>query len=78
MIYISSPTEIAIPFYRDIYYAKYYGKGVGGMGSRVKKWNYELGEKNEKGDRKKEGNYNKKAENYIKIAENYIKKGERP
>ena len=44
---------------RDIYYAKYYGKGGGGMASREK---MKLGvrEKNEKGERKKEENYIKK------------------
>ena len=68
MIYISSPTEIAIPFYRDIYYAKYYGKGVGGMGSRVKKWNYELGEKMLKGIEKKQKNYIKKGGKGLKNA----------
>ena len=49
-------------FVRDIYYAKYYGKGGGGWpaGEKMK-----LGvmEKNEKGERKK--------------AEKYIKKGKR-
>ena len=47
--------------HRDIYYAKYYGKG-GGMkwSAGEKKFKIVIREKNEEGERKKEENYTKK------------------
>ena len=47
--------------YRDIYFAKYYGKGGGGVIIGVR-------EKNEKRERKKEGNYIKKGGKGLKNA----------
>ena len=45
--------------YRDIYYAKYYGKGGGTAGEKIK---LGVGEKKDKKERKKEKNYIKKGE----------------
>ena len=50
---------------RDIYYAKYFGKGGGGMASRGK---------NEKGERKKKENYIKKEEKALKLKKNNLKR----
>ena len=52
---------------RDIYYAKYYGKG-GGMVSWGKILKLGVREKNEKGESKKEENYIKKGEKVLKNA----------
>ena len=57
---------------RDIYYAKYYGKGGGEMASREKKMKLGVREKNEKGERKKEENYIKKGGKGLKNAETGI------
>ena len=51
---------------RDIYYAKYYGKGGGEWSAGEKKLG--VREKNEKGERKKEENYIKKGEKGLKNA----------
>ena len=53
---------VALCLPRDIYHAKYYGKG-GGLSA---------GEKNEKGERKKEENYIKKGEKGLKSASFWV------
>ena len=58
------PNKIASLQARDIYYAKYYGKGRGGMVSWGKKIKLGVREKNEKGKRK---NYIKKVKKALKM-----------